>query len=65
MITDDEKWHCLAVTNLLFLLRSANSKPNGDYYCINCLHSFRKKNKLKSHENVCKNRDYCYIEQGT
>ena len=63
MITDGEKWNCLTVTNLPFLLRGANSKPNGDYYCINCLHSFRTKNKLKSHKNVCKNHDYCYIEQ--
>ena len=37
-------------------------KNNGDYYCINCLHSFRIKNKLKSRENLCKNHDYCYIE---
>ena len=37
-------------------------KNNGDYYCINCLHSFRTKNKLKSRENLCKNHDYCYTE---
>ena len=27
-----------------------------------CLHSFRIENKLKSHENVFKSYDYCYIE---
>ena len=26
---------------------------------MNCLYSFRIKNKLKSHENVCKDHDYC------
>ena len=30
-------------------------KNNGDYYCINCLHSFKTKNKLKLHENLSKN----------
>ena len=26
-----------------------------DFYCLNCLHSFRTGNKLKKHENVCEN----------
>ena len=25
------------------------------------IHSFRTENKLKSHENVCKNKDFCGI----
>ena len=33
-----------------------------DFYCINCFHLFRTKDKLKKHINVCKNHDYCYIE---
>ena len=28
---------------------------------MNCLHSFRTKNKLKSHEKVGKNKDFCGI----
>ena len=32
------------------------------FYCLNCLHSFRKENKLKSHEKVCKNKDFCGIK---
>ena len=48
------------VLTYLFLLRGVTSKSNGDYYCINCLHSFRTENTLKTHENVCKNYDYCY-----
>ena len=42
-----------------YLLRGITSENNGNYYCINCLHSFRIKNKLKSLEKVCKNCDYC------
>ena len=28
----------------------------------NCFHSYSTENKLKKHENVCKNHDYCYVE---
>ena len=28
------------------LLGVTNSKNNGDFYCLNCLHFFRTKNKL-------------------
>ena len=45
---------------LLYL--KITSKHKGDFYCLNCLHSFRTENKLKIHEKVCKNHDYCYIE---
>ena len=34
-------------------------KNNGNYYCINCLHSFRIEGKLKLDKNVCKSHDYC------
>ena len=26
---------------------------NGDFFCLTCLHSFRAKNKLDSHKEVC------------
>ena len=39
------------------LLRGITSKHQGDFYCLNWLHSFRTEIKLKSHENVCKNKD--------
>ena len=62
MITYGKKWHCLAVKKLPALLRRITSNHNGDFYCINCLHSFRTKLKQKiiKHKNICKN-DY-YIE---
>ena len=62
MITDDKKWHYLAITSMPMLLRGITSKNNGDFYCLNCFSSFRTKNALKSHENVCKDNDYWYIE---
>ena len=34
------------------LLRGLTSKHHGDFYYLNCLHSFRRENKPKSHEKV-------------
>ena len=28
---------------------------------MNCLHSFRTKNKLESHKKVCENKDFCNV----
>ena len=44
------------------LLRGITSKHEGDFYCLNCFHSYKTKDKLKKHENVCKNHDYCYVK---
>ena len=63
VIPNGEKlWHYHAVKKLSALLRGATSKNNGkndgDFYCSNCLHSFRTKNKLTSHKKVCENKDF-------
>ena len=51
MITDDgETWHYLAVRSLSALLRGISSSNNGDFYCLNCFHSYCTLNKLKNHE---------------
>ena len=63
MITDGEKWQYLAVKSLSRLLRRITSKNNAHYYCINDLHLFRKQNKTKSNESVCKNHQYCHIRK--
>ena len=34
----------------------------GDFYCLNCLYSYRTEEKLEKHKDVCKNHDYCYME---
>ena len=36
-------------------------KHYSGFYCLNCLHSFRTKNKLESHESVCQNKDFCNV----
>ena len=62
MITDGEKWHYLAVTRLLGLLRGVTSNNNGDFYCLNCFCSYKTKYKFDFHKKVCENRDYCQVE---
>ena len=39
------------------LLRGISSKYDVDFYCLNCLHQFRTKNKLKPHKKVQENKD--------
>ena len=46
---------------LYTLLKRTTSKHLYDFYCLNCLHSFRAGNKLKSHEKVSKNDVSCGI----
>ena len=62
MITDGEKWHYLTVKKWSVLLKGITSKHKGDFYCLNCFHSYSTKEKLKKHRNVCENHDYCYVE---
>ena len=48
--------------NLSGLLRGITSNHNGDFYYLNCFHSFSTKNRLKKHERVCNDQDYCQVE---
>ena len=51
MIADDgERWYYLAVRSLSALLKRISSSNNGDFYCLNCFHSYHTLNKLKKHE---------------
>ena len=36
-----ENWHYLAVKSISALFRGIMSNNNGDYYCLNCFHSYR------------------------
>ena len=62
MIPNEEKegWHYLAIKRLSTLLRGITSEHHSDFYCLNCLQSFRTENKLKSHENVFKKKLPCH-----
>ena len=48
MIVDCKKWHYLAVKSLAEFLRQITSNHNGDFYCLNCFHSYRTKMNLKN-----------------
>ena len=66
MITDGEKWHYLTVKNLPGLLRGITSTHKEDFYCLNCFHSYRSKNKLEAHnKKICENHNYCNVEMPT
>ena len=65
MITDGEKGHCLVVKHLSGLLRGVTSNHHGDFYCLNCFHSYSTKNKLEAHKKICENHDYCHVEMPT
>ena len=78
LITDGEKWHYTALKSeptedgfnrptksLCRLFRGITSNHDGDFYCLNCFHSFRTDNALKKHERLCENNDYCSVEMST
>ena len=46
MIPNGKGWCHLAIKKLSVLLRGITLKYNGDFCCLNCLHSFRTENKL-------------------
>ena len=54
MISNGENWHYLAVKSLSRLLRGITSNHDGDYYCLNCFHSYRTENKLNVHKKYVK-----------
>ena len=78
MITNGEQWHYTALKSertddgfnrptrsLSRLFRGITANHHGDFYCLNCLHSFRTDNVLKRHEKLCNNNDYCHVEMPT
>ena len=62
MISNGENWHYLVVTGLL---TGVTSNHKEDFYCLNCFHWYRTKNKLEAHKKICENRDYCRAEMPT
>ena len=44
------------------LLKGITSNHKGDFYCLNCFHSYSTKEKLKKHQKVCNDFDHCYVE---
>ena len=62
VITDGKKWHYLTATSLPALLKGIAPNHKGDFYCLNCFHSYRTGKKLKKHERVYNDHDYYYVE---
>ena len=58
----DKKWHYLTVKSLPALLKGISSNHVGDFYCLNCFHSYRTEKRQKKHERVCNDDDYCFVE---
>ena len=55
-----KRTHYLAIKKLSILLWEIISKNHGDFYCLNCLHSFRTKNKLEPHKKwKCEHKAFC------
>ena len=65
MINNGENWHYLIVKTLSRFLRGITSNHDGDFYSLNCFHSYRTKNKLDAHKKICENYEYCHIEMPT
>ena len=61
MVSKRERWHYLAIKKLSALLRGITSKHHGNFYCLNCLHSFETENKRESHKKACGNKDFCNV----
>ena len=48
--------------SLSALLKGVTSNHKGPFYCLNCFHSYRTEKKIKKHERVCNDHDYCFVQ---
>ena len=58
----NSNWHYLAVKNISGLLRGITSNHNGNFYCLNCFHSYTTETKLRKHKRICENHDFCHLK---
>ena len=61
MISNEERWHYLAVKKLSALLSGVTSKQDDDFSLLNYLYLFRAKKTVKSLREVCENKDFCSV----
>ena len=57
IILNGEGRHYIAVKHLSVLLRRITSKYHGNFYFLNCFHSFTTEKKRESHKKVYENKD--------
>ena len=63
MITDGtDNWHYLAVKSISGLLKGITSNHNGDFYCLSCFHSYTTEKKLRKHERICNDHEFCHVK---
>ena len=63
MITDGtNNWHYLAVKSISGLLRRITSNHNGNFYYLNCFHLYTTEKKLRKHERICNDHDFCHLK---
>ena len=60
----DDGFNC-PIRSLFRLFRGITANNNGDFYCLDWLHSFRTDNALKRHKRLCSNNDYCLVKMPT
>ena len=62
-VNDSKRWRMALPCSkkLSGLLRGILSKHGCDFYCLNCLHSFRANNKLRSYKKVCERKIFCNV----
>ena len=66
MITDGtDTWHYIAIKRIPALLRGISSTHDGDHCCLNCFHSYRTEEKLKTYEELCINHNFALIKMPT
>ena len=51
-----------AVKTISGLLRRITSYHKGDFYCLNWFHSCTTEKKLRKHERICNDHDFCYLK---
>ena len=61
MITDSNKRHYIAASNLPALLLGKSSNHQGDFNCLNCFSSCTARNRLKEHEETYNKHGSCHI----
>ena len=57
----EQQLHYLSVKKLAALLRGMTSENNDDFYCMNCLHSFRIKTNLSRMKMYVKINLFCSV----
>ena len=61
MNPNKEGWHYLAVPKLAALFRRISLKHDGDFFCLNYFHSYRKKKQTWIHQKVWVIKDVCGV----